>query len=91
MAPRSCQAEEGVIGPYFERLVAQRADPEVGKGSIVCSGHQLRSVVNVLTSPSPALQVGLLIGRPAVGTRDLLLGLVRTPEQVSAWDSLLQG
>ena len=71
---RSVLGEESVIGPYVDALLARRADAEARRPSGCAPPRRGRPQEGVRRA-----QTGLLIGKQAVGSRDLILALVRTP------------
>ncbi|GBF96061.1 hypothetical protein Rsub_08937 [Raphidocelis subcapitata] len=94
---RPVQAEDEVAS-YFDGRIKRRAAAEVRRGrpgrarapALHAPLPPIRSGAPWLTHVTPAIpiaarrgaQVGLLIGKPVVGSRSLLLAVVPSPEQV---------
>lgn len=75
-ARRTCQVEQ-LIADQLGLLLQKKAAAQVWAVK-QCRGQEVWHMLPLCL----LLQVGLLLGKPAVGTRDLLLGLIKTPPQV---------
>eukprot|EP00775_Hariotina_reticulata_P002219 gene2219-2533_t len=87
---KAVQAED-IIERYFEGLLKQRVQAEVrasicaydatGKSNSFETSSRGPFLINVLEQLLLESQVGLLVGKASVGSRDLALAVVPTPTQ----------